>query len=238
MQITPTPLPPILPRILLLLTFVTGIVDSVSVLALGRVFTANMTGNIVVIGFAMAGVPEFSLPRSITALAGFLAGAVVGGRLGSLMSQKSRERWVRVAVFCEAILLLLAGLASEGFEIAQATPSMRIYSIIVLTAIAMGLRNATVRRLAVPDLTTTVLTLTVTGIAADSSLAGGNNPRVGYRLASIFLMLLGAASGATLLRFGPAAPLLLSGVLVLVSVALLSLETKKDTSLKPVNVGL
>ncbi len=238
MQITPTPLPPILPRILLLLTFVTGIVDSVSVLALGRVFTANMTGNIVVIGFAMAGVPEFSLPRSITALAGFLAGAVVGGRLGSLMSQKSRERWVRVAVFCEAILLLLAGLASEGFEIAQATPSMRIYSIIVLTAIAMGLRNATVRRLAVPDLTTTVLTLTVTGIAADSSLAGGNNPRVGYRLASIFLMLLGAASGAQLLRFGPAAPLLLSGMLGLVSVALLSSETQKDTSLKPVNVGL
>jgi len=238
MQITPTPLPPILPRILLLLTFVTGIVDSVSVLALGRVFTANMTGNIVVIGFAMAGIPEFSLPRSITALAGFLAGAVVGGRLGSLMSQKSRERWVRVAVFCEAILLLLAGLASEGFEIAQATPSMRIYSIIVLTAIAMGLRNATVRRLAVPDLTTTVLTLTVTGIAADSSLAGGNNPRVGYRLASIFLMVLGAASGAQLLRFGPAAPLLLSGMLVLVSVALLSSETQKDTSLKPVNVGL
>jgi len=234
MQITPTPLP----RILFLLTFVTGIVDSVSVLALGRVFTANMTGNIVFIGFAMAGVPGFSLPHSITALAGFLAGAVVGGRLGSLMSQKSRERWVRVAVFCEAILLLLAGFALEGLEIAEATPSMRIYSIIVLTAIAMGLRNATVRRLAVPDLTTTVLTLTVTGVAADSSLAGGNNPRVGYRLASIFLMLLGAASGALLLRIGPAAPLLLSGMLVLVSVALLSTETKKDTSLKTVNVGL
>ena len=234
MQITPTPLP----RILFLLTFVTGIVDSVSVLALGRVFTANMTGNIVFIGFAMAGVPGFSLPHSITALAGFLAGAVVGGRLGSLMSQKSRERWVRVAVFCEAILLLLAGFALEGLEIAEATPSMRIYSIIVLTAIAMGLRNATVRRLAVPDLTTTVLTLTVTGVAADSSLAGGNNPRVGYRLASIFLMLLGAASGALLLRIGPAAPLLLSGMLVLVSVALLSTETKKDTSLKTVKVGL
>ena len=234
MQITPTPLP----RILFLLTFVTGIVDSVSVLALGRVFTANMTGNIVFIGFAMAGVPGFSLPHSITALAGFLAGAVVGGRLGSLMSQKSRERWVRVAVFCEAILLLLAGFALEGLEIAEATPSMRIYSIIVLTAIAMGLRNATVRRLAVPDLTTTVLTLTVTGVAADSSLAGGNNPRVGYRLASIFLMLLGAASGALLLRIGPAAPLLLSGMLVLVSVALLSTDTKKDTSLKTVKVGL
>ena len=130
-----------------------------------------------------------SSSTTITALAGFLAGAVVGGRLGSLMSQKSRERLVRVAVFGEAILLLLAGFALEGFEIAEATPSTCIYSIIVLTAIAMGLRNATVRRLAVPDLTTTVLTMTVTGSAADSSLAAGNNPRVGYRLVSIFLML-------------------------------------------------
>ncbi len=216
---------------------VVDICDRYRRFAMGRVFTANMTGNIVFIGFAMAGVPGFSLPHSITALAGFLAGAVVGGRLGSLMSQKSPERWVRAAVFSEACLLLLAGFALEGFEIAEATPSMRIYSIVVLTAIAMGLRNATVRRLAVPDLTTTVLTLTVTGIAADSSLAGGNNPRVGYRLAAIFLMLLGAASGAVLLRFGPAAPLLLSGMLVLVSVALLSSETKKDASLKTVNVG-
>jgi len=232
MQITPTPLP----RILFLLTFVTGIVDSVSVLALGRVFTANMTGNIVFIGFAMAGVPGFSLPHSITALAGFLAGAVVGGRLGSLMSQKSRERWVRVAVFCEAILLLLAGFALEGLEIAEATPSMRIYSIIVLTAIAMGLRNATVRRLAVPDLTTTVLTLTVTGIAADSSLAGGNNPRVGYRLAAIFLMLLGAASGALLLRLGTAVPLFFSVLLVLACVGILSAQTNTERA-EVINVG-
>ena len=234
MQTAPT----LLPRILLLLTFVTGVVDSVSVLALGRVFTANMTGNIVFIGFAIAGVPEFSIPRSITALAGFLTGAVVGGRLALRMSEKSRERWIRTAVFSEAIFLLLAALASKGFEIADSTLWIRMYSVIVLTAIAMGLRNATVRRLAVPDLTTTVLTLTITGIGADSSLAGGNNPRLGYRLGAISLMLLGAGSGAALLQFGPAAPLLLSGMLVLLSVALLSPETKKDTSLNSVNVGL
>ena len=232
MKTTPT----LLPRILLLLTFVTGIVDAVSVLALGRVFTANMTGNIVIIGFALVGVPEFSLPRSLTALAGFLAGAVAGGRLGSRMSEKSRERWIRVAVFSEAILLLLAAFASEGFAIAEATPSMRIYSIIVLTAIAMGLRNATVRRLAVPDLTTTVLTLTVTGIAADSSLAGGNNPRVGYRLAAIFLMLLGAASGALLLRLGTAVPLFFSVLLVLACVGILSAQTNTERA-EVINVG-
>jgi uncharacterized membrane protein YoaK (UPF0700 family) len=77
------------------------------------------------------------------------------------------------------------------------------------------LRNATVRRLAVPDLTTTVRTLTLTGVAADSSLAGGHNPRIGRRLASVASMFAGAAIG-TLLRWrGSALPLAASGICVL-----------------------
>jgi len=80
----------------------------------------------------------------------------------------------------------------------------------------MGLRNATVRQLAVPDLTTTVLTLTLTGIAADSSLAGGKNPRIWRRVASVAAMFVGAVVGALLLKFGMALPLIVSGVCVLV----------------------
>jgi len=57
----------------------------------------------------------------------------------------------------------------------------------------MGLRNATVRRLAVPDMSTTVLTMTLTGIAADSSLAGGKNTRMGRRVASVVTMIFGVA---------------------------------------------
>ena len=79
----------------------------------------------------------------------------------------------------------------------------------------MGLRNATVRRLAVPDLTTTVLTLTLTGLAADSSLAGGNNPRPLRRIFSVVAMFAGAAIGAILLRYGLALPLVVTGVCVL-----------------------
>ena len=72
----------------------------------------------------------------------------------------------------------------------------------------MGVRNATVRRLAVPDLTTTVLTLTLTGLGADSSLAGGNNPRWGRRVLAVVAMFIGAAAGAWLmLRYGLALPL-------------------------------
>jgi uncharacterized membrane protein YoaK (UPF0700 family) len=74
------------------------------------------------------------------------------------------------------------------------------YQVIVLTAMAMGLRNAVVRRLAVPDLTTTVLTLTLTGLAADSGLAGGAAPRSGRRMLSILTMCGGAVVGTLLLR--------------------------------------
>jgi len=205
-----------LPRFLLVLTFVTGIVDAVSVLGLGRVFTANMTGNVVFLGFAAAGVSEFSIARSLTALAAFLAGGVLGGRLGSRMAEPGRLRWLRTAAACEAALLVVAGLASIGFNLASAPLTLHLHALIVVTSVAMGLRNATVRRLAVPDLTTTVLTLTLTGIAADSSLARGKNPRFRYRAASVVFMFSGAVVGALLLRLGPAAPLLLSGLLVLI----------------------
>src|ERR1700739_4513721 len=67
--------------LLLTLTVVTGVVDAVSILALGRVFVANMTGNVVFAAFAIVGAPGFSLSASLFALAGFLAGAYAGGVL-------------------------------------------------------------------------------------------------------------------------------------------------------------
>ena len=113
----------------------------------------------------------------------------------------------------EAALLFAAAFVSMGFDVASASPPARLYALIALTALAMGLRNATVRQLAVPDMTTTVLTLTLSGLAADSSLAGGSNPRIGRRLGSVLAMFAGAVIGAVLLRWGLAAPLFLSGVL-------------------------
>src|SRR5580700_4448470 len=72
-----------LPPLLVALTLVTGLVDAFSYLALGHVFVANMTGNIVLLGFALAGAPGFSITASVTALASFFAGALIGGRIGS-----------------------------------------------------------------------------------------------------------------------------------------------------------
>src|SRR4030095_15211233 len=68
-----------LPALLYLFTVVTGLVDAISYIALGHVFTANMTGNIVFLGFAAAGVPGLSALRSMAALAAFFLGALIGG---------------------------------------------------------------------------------------------------------------------------------------------------------------
>lgn len=100
-----------------------------------------------------------------------------------------------------------------------------IYAIIALTGFAMGFRNGTVRQLKVPDLTTTVLTLTVTGLAADSSLAGGTNVNLGRRLASVAAIFLGAAIGAVMvMQSGLVLPLVVVGALVLAGTAVCALH--------------
>jgi uncharacterized membrane protein YoaK (UPF0700 family) len=182
-----------LPPLLFVLTVVTGLVDAVSYLKLGHVFVANMTGNVVFLGFAIAGAKDFSVAASLVAIAAFLVGALAGGRLGSSMVEH-RHRFFAIAIL---IKLALVG-AAWVLAVALSNEDLVQYGLIVLLALAMGLQNATARVLAVADLTTTVLTLTLTGLAADSTLAGGTSPRRNRRLLAIGAMLLGAAVGAFL----------------------------------------
>ena len=91
-----------------MLTFTTGLVDAVSYLGLGRVFTANMMGNIVLLGFAAVGAPGFSVTRSLIALGGFLVGAVFGGRLGTAMVSETKRRWLLTVAVVEAALIFAA----------------------------------------------------------------------------------------------------------------------------------
>ena len=195
-------------RALLALTASTGLIDAVSYLALGHVFTANMTGNVVFLAFAVAGAPGLSIPRSAVSLGAFLAGAVAGGRLAARLGSGPQPRWVATAFGAEAALLLCAALAAA---VGTRAALYALYGVIVLTAFAMGVRNATVRKIALPDLTTTVLTLTLTGLAADSALAGGANSRAWRRVASVLSMFLGAAAGALLVRHSLVLPLVVSG---------------------------
>ncbi|MGN6702067.1 MAG: YoaK family protein [Burkholderiaceae bacterium] len=198
--------------LLLVLTATTGLVDAVSVLGLGRVFTANMTGNVAFLGFAAIGIPDFSLLRCSTALASFLLGAAVGGCVAAVLRHAPRGRWLLVVALIEAGLLFAAALAAHGYDFRSLAPARRLYEMIVLTGIAMGLRNATAHKIGVPDLSTTVVTRTLSGLAADSTLAGGGKPRWQRRLGAVVFLFAGALIGGVLVyRVGLAIPLVISG---------------------------
>jgi uncharacterized membrane protein YoaK (UPF0700 family) len=183
-------------RSLLGLTAVTGIIDAVSFLSLGHIFTANMTGNVVFLGFALGGGGGVSAVRSMTALAAFACGGVCGGRVNARNLTPARS--LLTAMGSESLLLLCA---VGSTAMAGAADSLTAtYAVIVLTAVAMGLRNAVVRKLGVPDLTTTVLTLTITGLAADAQLGGGGGERSWSRVLPILTMCAGAAVGSLVLR--------------------------------------
>jgi len=204
-----------LPPLLLLLAVLTGLVDATSYLKLGHVFVANMTGNVVFLGFGIAGAGGISVWASLTALGSFLVGGVVGGRFGS--RPIDRGRYLTVATATQFLFvagaLVIAALAGDHLGTGSR------YPLIVLLAIAMGIQNAAVRQLAVPDLATTVLTTTLTGVAADGALAGGHGSKLGRRGLSVAAMLLGAFIGGLLvLKVDKAAPLALAtGLLALVS---------------------
>ncbi|MEU2620911.1 YoaK family protein [Streptomyces sp. NPDC007157] len=196
--------------VLLALTVLSGLIDAVSYLGLGHVFTANMTGNVVVLGFAAAGAPGFSVPHSAASLAAFLVGAATGGRLTARFGGGSRRRWMRVILAAEAVVV--AGAAVVAF--ARPGGTATTYTLIALTAFAMGLRNANVRKLAIPDLTaTTVLTTTLTGLVSESHLGDATRPHSPRRVAAVLALIAGAVLGAWLvLHENLGIPLLVAAV--------------------------
>ena len=207
---------------LLGMTTVTGLVDAVSYLSLGHVFTANMTGNIVLLAFATAHVSGLSVVRSLTALLAFLTGAILGGRVMARTSADSQIRFAAQAFILEVAFLLAASFCGIGYRGDLLEHSFQSFALIALTALAMGTRNAAVRKLGIPDLTTTVLTLTITGIGADSSLANGNNLRLARRIASVAAMFVGAALGAIAIHHSVSAALWLATAISAVCSAALS----------------
>jgi uncharacterized membrane protein YoaK (UPF0700 family) len=189
------------------MTAVTGLVDAVSFLSLGRVFTANMTGNIVLLAFATARVSGLSIARSLTALLAFLVGAILGGRVMARASPDSQTRFAAQAFLLEVAFLFAASFCGTGYRADLLEHSFQPFALITLTALAMGTRNEAVRNLSIPDLTTTVPTLTITGIGADSSLANGNNPRLVRRVEAVAAMFFGAALGAVVIHYSISAAL-------------------------------
>jgi len=218
-----------LPGLLFLLTAVTGVIDAVSLLTLGRVFVANITGTIVTLGLALAGTLGVVRETALAALATFVLGAYAGGQLIERMGGH-RGRLLVWATVVELVFVVAAvPLVVPLTETVAPTFTVRAVVAAALLAFGMGLQNAVVRRLKVPDITTTVVTMAVTGLVADEH--GGGRDSIVRRLIAVLMLLAGAALGAFLvLRAGPAWALVVSAAMIAVvlAVAAVSSRTPQD----------
>jgi uncharacterized membrane protein YoaK (UPF0700 family) len=190
---------PVSPRLtvtaLLLLTFATGLVDAVSVLVLGHVFVANMTGNVIFLGFWLVPHSGVDLVAALVAFASFVAGAVLGGRLVRHLGGRVR-RWLIISLGIEVVALVALSILA-GTGVLQYHGNGRLILIAGL-AVVFGSQTTTARQFGVPELSTTVLTQTIVGIGFDSRIAGGTGHREKLRYGVVLTMCGGAAVGATL----------------------------------------
>jgi uncharacterized membrane protein YoaK (UPF0700 family) len=201
---------------LLLLTFATGLVDAVSVLALGHVFVANMTGNVIFLGFWFVPHSGVDMTAAVVAFGCFVVGTVIGGRLARHLDHNVR-RWLVVALSLEVVALAtLAVLAGTG--VVHYHDNGKLVLIAGL-AVTFGCQNATARQFGIQELSTTVLTSTIVGIGSDSRLAGGTGHREKLRYAVVLTMLGGAVVGATLTLAAVAPVIGLAAVAVAASAA-------------------
>jgi uncharacterized membrane protein YoaK (UPF0700 family) len=206
--------------LLLTLTAAAGSVDAISYLGLGRVFTANMTGNLVLLGVAIGQGQLSGSLRSVIAFAGFAVGVLIGAHVtGETEPDAVWPRAVSGAMLGE-LGLLLAFLV--GWEIAGNQPTTLALDLLVaISAIAMGLQTAAVRRLHVVGVTTTFVTGTLTSLVAELAAVGPSRSRWQLWAATLACMVTGAAAGAALfIGWRPGAPLvamLLVGVVLAVA---------------------
>lgn len=206
---------------LLLLTASTGIIDAVSYLALDRVFTGNMTGNVLFIGFALTGTDDIPLLNNVLALTGFMLGAVLGARALKHLEVSSFARSSGIVLAISVITTVAISLV--WWQASSLTLTGQVVITTVLAAL-MGAQVAAVKPIGNSDITTVVVTSTIANLARESRLAGSSQaPHVWRnRLGAIVAMGLGATLGSALISLsgGPAALLLAVGVNIFAGTAL------------------
>ncbi len=183
--------------LMLVLTFSTGVVDAVGYLGLDRVFTANMTGNVVILAMGLTGQDDLPILGPVVALAGFVVGALLAGRLlrGVPKGWHRRDTWCLTVVAA----LLLVALIPTAFVVGTPAPPAVGLPVTVLLAVAMGAQAGTARHIAVTDVTTVVITSTLAALAFDSRLGRRTGQQWVRRLSAVVLLALGALAGAAAL---------------------------------------
>lgn len=215
---------------LLLLTVSTGTIDAVSYLALDRVFTGNMTGNVLFLGFALVGVAGIPLLNNAVALFGFVVGSIVSGRVigrGHAKGLPAASVWTLAAA---ATLILGLGVATLLIgELSE--PALLVITFLLATT--MGAQVSAVKPIGNSDVTTIVVTNTVANLARDSRLAGGRGQTWMPRLLAIVAMGLGAALGAGVVNLlGGGAALVASALVFTAGATVLVLARRHSAALQ------
>ena len=183
---------------MLLLTFATGLADSISILALGHVFVANMTGNVIFLGFWLAPSTTIDLTAVAVALPTFICTTILSGRLARHFGIRTRT-WITTVLATEIVLLVaLAILAGTGMLLYQGNSKLVMIGILAMT---FGLQHSSARQFGIQELSTTVLTSTIVSLGLDSRLAGGTGERHRLRIGVVATMCAGAFFGATMSRY-------------------------------------
>jgi uncharacterized membrane protein YoaK (UPF0700 family) len=183
---------------LLLLTFATGLADSISILVLGHVFVANMTGNVVFLGFWLAPRTSIDLTAVAVALPTFVTTTILSGRLSRYFGERARE-WITTVLATEIVLLATLSILA-GTGVLHYHDDTKLIMIGML-AVTFGLQHSSARQFGIQELSTTVLTSTIVSLGLDSRLSGGTGERQLLRLSVVATMCAGAFLGATLSRF-------------------------------------
>jgi uncharacterized membrane protein YoaK (UPF0700 family) len=166
----------------------------------------------VILGMALVGADGLPVVGPLLALVGFMAGAATGGRV----LKRAQPGWsVATTLLFGVVGLTMLALAGVLLVVEQNPPHAVALAVTTLLGGVMGVQAATARFLAVKDVTTVVVTSTLTGLAADSVLGSGRGGGGARRAAAVVLILAGAGVGAALVTWHVAAGLLLAAVVVL-----------------------
>jgi uncharacterized membrane protein YoaK (UPF0700 family) len=204
------------------LTVSSGAVDAISFLALGKVFTAFMTGNFAFLGMAIASTTGLTVygvvaPRAISvlaAMAGFAVGVFIATKIVRQHAPKDEQAtgivWPERTTLALGFSLLAHLCFVLIWLVTSARPSDNVIPVLLAVwGLAMGMQSGAVRKLDVGGTFTTAATATYIFLASNVRyLPLMSDER--RRLRSILISLvIGATAGGLLLIHAPIyAPLL------------------------------
>lgn len=209
--------------LMLALTFSAGVNDAVGFLGLDRVFTGNMTGNVVILGMGVAGGEDLPVLGPALALAGFMGGAALGGRV----LRRAVVAWsVGTTVLFAGVALVMFALAAVLFVVGEDPGEQVRVTATTTAALAMGMQASTARHVAVAEVPTVVVTSTIIGFAADSALGNNRHHHSWRRFLAVALIVIGAGAGTLMIEVHLALGLLVAGVITALVTAVGALHAR------------